>query len=62
MKLLLTGATGKVGTRFLQRFFEEERFSHGTVRAFATIGFSKKGPGLKSFPETLPIENLLAKP
>ena len=33
MKLLLTGATGKVGTRFLQRFFEEERFSHGAVRA-----------------------------
>ncbi len=33
MKLLLTGATGKVGTRFLQRFLEEQRFSHGTVRA-----------------------------
>ena len=33
MKVLLTGATGKVGTRFLQRFFGDEKFSGATVRA-----------------------------
>jgi nucleoside-diphosphate-sugar epimerase len=33
MKILVTGATGKVGTRFLKRFFEEERFSDATARA-----------------------------
>ena len=33
MKILVTGATGKVGTRFLQRFFMDDRFSGATARA-----------------------------
>jgi UDP-glucose 4-epimerase len=33
MKVLVTGATGKVGSRFLKSFFEEEKFAHATARA-----------------------------
>ncbi len=33
MKILVTGATGKVGRAFLRRLFAEERFSHATARA-----------------------------
>lgn len=33
MKLLMTGATGKVGSHFLPAFLEEERFGDGTVIA-----------------------------
>ena len=33
MKVLVTGATGKVGTQFLKRFFEKEKFAHATARA-----------------------------
>ena len=33
MKVLVTGATGKVGTQFLKRFFEEEKFAPATARA-----------------------------
>ena len=32
-QLLITGATGKVGTHFLDRFLNEDRFSDWTVRA-----------------------------
>ena len=47
MKILLTGATGKVGTRFLQRFFEEERFSDGTVRALCHNRLLEETPRLE---------------
>ncbi len=33
MKVLVTGATGKVGTQFLKRFFVEEKFASATARA-----------------------------
>ena len=33
MKILVTGATGKVGQAFLRRLFAEEKFAHSTVRA-----------------------------
>ncbi len=33
MKVLVTGATGKVGTQFLKRFFGEEKFTPATARA-----------------------------
>ena len=33
MKILVTGATGKVGQAFLRRLFAKEKFAHATVRA-----------------------------
>lgn len=33
MQVLVTGATGKVGTQFLKRFFEEEKFASATAKA-----------------------------
>ena len=47
MKVLVTGATGKVGTRLLERFFQEQRFSGATVRALCHNRLLEENPRLE---------------
>ena len=61
MKLLPTGATGKVGTRFLQRFFEEERFSHASVRALCHNRLLEKRSRLEVISGNIADRNLVDK-
>jgi UDP-glucose 4-epimerase len=61
MKILLTGATGKVGTRFLQRFFEEERFSDGTVRALCHNRLLEETPRLEVISGSIADRELVGK-
>jgi len=61
MKILLTGATGKVGTRFLQRFFEEERFSDGTVRALCHNRLLEETPRLEVISGSIADRELVTK-
>jgi len=61
MKILLTGATGKVGTRFLQRFFEEERFSDGTVRALCHNRLLEETPRLEVISGSIADRELVNK-
>jgi nucleoside-diphosphate-sugar epimerase len=47
--LLVTGATGKVGQQFLQRFLHDERFGHFRVRAMCHNRTLPNSPRLESF-------------
>ena len=47
MKVLVTGATGKVGTRLLERFFQEQRFCGATVRALCHNRLLEETPRLE---------------
>ena len=60
MKILLTGATGKVGSHFLASFLEDEQFSNATVRALCHNRLLDETPRLEVIRGSIADRNLVA--
>ncbi len=61
MKILLTGATGKVGTHFLRRFLEDEKFSEATVKALCHNRLLEETSRLEIIRGSIADRNLVAE-
>ncbi len=61
MKILLTGATGKVGTHFLRRFLEDKKFSEATVKALCHNRLLEETSRLEIIRGSIADRNLVAE-
>jgi UDP-glucose 4-epimerase len=61
MKILLTGATGKVGSHFLGRFLEDEKFSDAKVRALCHNRLLEETPRLEVIRGSIADRSLVAE-
>ena len=61
MKILLTGATGKVGSHFLGRFLKDEKFSKATVRALCHNRLVEETSRVEIIRGSIADRNLVAK-
>lgn len=61
MKILLTGATGKVGSHFLDRFLKDEKFSKATVRALCHNRLLEETSRLEIIRGSIADRNLVAE-
>jgi nucleoside-diphosphate-sugar epimerase len=61
MKVLVTGATGKVGSRFLNKFLNEEKFSEATVRALCHNRLLKETERLEVISGSISDRGLVAE-
>jgi UDP-glucose 4-epimerase len=61
MKILLTGATGKVGSHFLGCFLEDEKFSDATIRALCHNRLLEETPRLEVIRGSIADRSLVAE-